>query len=116
MLITELKSKETLAALTEGKRFLSSTAWDVRKYISRKRGGSAAEGVGAGRITGILTTDYICNPENLKLRLPAIGGDTGGGRGAGVFLRRGGADPRQSWRKSRYTPAAIPTRCRASRG
>ena len=40
MLITQLKSKETIVSLVE-----------------------------VGNVTGIITTDYICNPENMKLRL-----------------------------------------------
>ena len=53
-----------------GKKFLSSTAWDARKFIFRKRGHRTPEGISRRRKRhGILTTDYICNPENMELRL-----------------------------------------------
>jgi hypothetical protein len=37
MLITQLKDQETIVSLTDGKKFLSSTARDARKFISRKK-------------------------------------------------------------------------------
>ena len=70
MLITELKSKEAITALLSGKvfiinchgckeiRFPEAEAEEFQKEL-------AAEGI----LTGVATTDYICNPENLKLRL-----------------------------------------------
>ena len=70
MLITELKAKETILSLAAGKvfvinchgcreiRFPEKEADELQKELSD-----------AGKVTGILTTDYICNAENLKLRL-----------------------------------------------
>ena len=70
MLITELKAKEIIKSLAVGKvfiinchgckevRFPEEAAKEMQKEL-------AAE----GNVTGIFTTDYICNPENLKLRL-----------------------------------------------
>ena len=70
MLITELKAKETIESLASGKvfiinchgcreiRFPEQEADELQKELSD-----------AGKVTGIITTDYICNPENLKLRL-----------------------------------------------
>ena len=70
MLITELKAKETLLEQLKGKvfiinchgckeiRFPEAEAEEFEKEL-------AAE----GRVTGVITTDYICNPDNLKLRL-----------------------------------------------
>ena len=71
MLITQLKAKETITSLTAGKkvfiinchgckevRFPEKEAVELQKEL-------AAEGT----VTGIMTTDYICNPENLELRL-----------------------------------------------
>jgi len=70
MLITELKAKEVIKSLVNGKvfiinchgckevRFPEEAAKELQKEL-------AAE----GNVTGIFTTDYICNPENLKLRL-----------------------------------------------
>ena len=71
MLITQLKAKETITSLTAGKkvfiinchgckevRFPEKEAVELQKEL-------AAE----GNVTGVLTTDYICNPENMELRL-----------------------------------------------
>ena len=70
MLITELKAKEALSALVCGKvfiinchgcreiRFPEHEADELQKELT-------AEGI----VTGIITTDYICNPENMQLRL-----------------------------------------------
>ena len=66
MLITELKSKETLDALVSGKVFVINChgCKEIRfpEY-------EAEEYQKTLDTTGIYTTDYICNPENLKLRL-----------------------------------------------
>ena len=70
MLITQLKSKETIESLFSGKVFIINChgcrevsfpdldAAELRKELSD-----------AGRVTGVITTDYICNPDNLKARL-----------------------------------------------
>ena len=71
MLITEMKAKETLASLTDGKKvfiincegckevhFPGKEAKEFQKELSE-----------AGSVTGSITTDYICNPDNMKLRL-----------------------------------------------
>ena len=73
MLITELKSKEELLALVPGKvfllnchgckelRFPEAEALELEKELAL-----------ADRLAGVLTTDYICNPENLALRLERV--------------------------------------------
>ena len=70
MLITQQKDKETILSLLEGKvfiinchgcrevRFPEEEAVELRKELAA-----------AGKLTGFITTDYICNVENLKLRL-----------------------------------------------
>ena len=71
MLITQLKAKETITSLTAGKkvfiinchgckevRFPEKEAVELQKELSAE-----------GNVTGIMTTDYICNPENMQLRL-----------------------------------------------
>ena len=37
MLITQLKAKETIVSLAAGKKVLSSTAMDARKFVFRKK-------------------------------------------------------------------------------
>lgn len=70
MLITKLKSREELQALLPEKVFVllchgckevsfpEAEADELLRWLQA-----------AGRVTGVLTTDYICNPENLSLRL-----------------------------------------------
>ena len=89
MLITQLKAKETITSLTAGKkvfiinchgckevRFPEKEAVELQKEL-------AAE----GNVTGIMTTDYICNPENMELRLKKhMSKDPGSRSGSGILL------------------------------
>ena len=70
MLITELKSREALLPLLTGKVFIINC--HGCKEVSFPEAEAEAlekELLAAGKVTGILTTDYICNVDNLKLRL-----------------------------------------------
>lgn len=72
MLMTKLKSKETIASLASGKVFIvnchgckevgfpEQEAEEVQKELAE-----------SGKVVGTLTTDYICNPDELRLRLRA---------------------------------------------
>jgi len=72
MLITELKSKETLEALVSGTCFIINChGCRELSFPVEAAEELAGELAAAGKVTGVLTTDYICNPENLKLRLEA---------------------------------------------
>ena len=66
MLITEMKSRETLDALVNGKVFVINCHGCKEIHFPEAE---AAEYQKTLDVTGILTTDYICNPENLKLHL-----------------------------------------------
>ena len=70
MLITQLKNKEDLAGVVKGKVFIINChgCKEVR-FPEKEVSELQKELQAAGKVTGILTTDYICNPENLKLRL-----------------------------------------------
>ena len=77
MLITELKAKETILSLAAGKVFIINCHGCKEIYFPEHEADDLqAELTEAGKVTGIITTDYICNAENLKLRLqkfaPAI--------------------------------------------
>ena len=70
MLMTKLKSKEALASLITGKVFI------INCHGCKEVGFPEAEAkafqkelAAEGKVIGTLTTDYICNPENLQLRL-----------------------------------------------
>ncbi len=70
MLITKLKAKETLDSLITGKVFLINC--HGCKEVSFPEAEAEAfekELLAAGKAVGILTTDYICNTDNLTVRL-----------------------------------------------
>ena len=70
MLITELKNKDTILSLAAGKVFiLNCHGCKEIRFPEKEADALQAELAAAGKVTGSLTTDYICNPENLKLRL-----------------------------------------------
>ena len=70
MLITELKSKETILSLITGKVFvLNCHGCREIRFPEQEANELQAELMAQGKVTGILTTDCICNPENLDLRL-----------------------------------------------
>ena len=69
MLITELKAKEAILPLITGKVFiLNCHGCKEIRFPEAEAKELEAELVATGNVTGVLTTDYICNPENLKLR------------------------------------------------
>ena len=70
MLITELKAKEAILSLAEGKVFIINCHGCREIHFPEKEADALQkELVAEGVVTGIFTTDYICNVENLKLRL-----------------------------------------------
>ena len=71
MLITQLKAKETIASLADGKKvFIINCLGCKEVHFPEKEAVALQKELAAeGNVTGILTTDYICNPENMKLRL-----------------------------------------------
>ena len=70
MLITQLKDKEAIESVLRGKVFLINChgCKEVRFPVSEAEAlrKDLAE---AGRLAGVITTDYICNVENLTKRL-----------------------------------------------
>ena len=70
MLITELKSKETILSLIKGKVFIINCHGCREIYFPEHEADALQKELAeSGIVTGIFTTDYICNPENMKLRL-----------------------------------------------
>ena len=70
MLMTKLKDTTSLKALITGKVFiLNCHGCKEVGFPEVEADAFQKELQAAGMVTGILTTDYICNPENLKLRL-----------------------------------------------
>ena len=76
MLITELKAKEALESQVDGKAFLLICHGCKEVHFPEKEVDEfKAELASAGKVTGSLTTDYICNVENLTLRLQKYAGE-----------------------------------------
>lgn len=71
MLITELKSRETIASLTEGKKVFIINCVGCKEvhFPEKEAAGLQKELSDGGNVTGVITTDYICNPENMELCL-----------------------------------------------
>lgn len=70
MLITELKNKDTIKSLIQGKVFvLICHGCREIHFPEQEANELLAELTADGIVTGSLTTDYICNVENLQLRL-----------------------------------------------
>ncbi len=70
MLITELKAKEAILSLAAGKVFIINChgCKEIR-FPEKEAEELQKELADAGKVTGIITTDYICNADNLKIRL-----------------------------------------------
>lgn len=71
MLITELKSKETITSLADGKKVFIINCHGCKEvhFPETEANLLQAELAEQGNVTGIFTTDYLCNPENTELRL-----------------------------------------------
>ena len=70
MLITELKAKEELLSQVSGKVFIINCHGCKEIHFPEKEADQFQQELAqTGNVTGVITTDYICNPENLKLRL-----------------------------------------------
>ena len=70
MLITELKSTETLRDQLKGKVFvLNCHGCREIRFPEAEANAFQAELTAAGAVTGIFTTEYICNDENLAVIL-----------------------------------------------
>ena len=70
MLITELKNNDTIKSQLKGKVFvLICHGCKEIRFPEQEADALVKELCDAGIVTGSLTTDYICNEENLRLRL-----------------------------------------------
>lgn len=72
MLITELKAKESIAELVKTKAFIINCFGCKEVHFPEAEAEAfEKELADAGKVTGIMTMDYICNPNNLKLHADA---------------------------------------------
>ncbi|MCQ2452891.1 MAG: methylenetetrahydrofolate reductase C-terminal domain-containing protein [Oscillospiraceae bacterium] len=68
--MTNLKSKEDILSVLDGKVFiLNCHGCKEVRFPEEEAKELQKELTEAGRVTGALTTDYICNPDNLQVRL-----------------------------------------------
>ena len=69
MLITELKNNDIIKSQVQGKVFVLICHGCREIYFPEHEADALQKELAdAGKVTGIFTTDYICNPENLKLQ------------------------------------------------
>ena len=77
MLITNLKNKEALAPLIENKKVFVINCYGCKEVSFPEAAANEyqAELKEAGQLAGVMTTDYICNPDNLEERIKWFGKD-----------------------------------------
>ena len=70
MLITEMKATEAILSELTGKAFVINChgCREIR-FPEAEAEAFQRDLIAGGVVTGVITTDYICNPENLDLRL-----------------------------------------------
>ena len=68
MLITELKAKDVILSLAKGKVFLINCHGCKEIHFPEHEAAELKKEL-AGKLTGTMTTEYICNNENLALQL-----------------------------------------------
>ena len=72
MLMTKLKSEEVIGSLASGKVFIINCHGCKEVGFPEEEAKALQKKLQEeGKVVGILTTDYVCNPEELALRLRA---------------------------------------------
>ena len=72
MLITRLKSEDTITSLCAGKVFIINCQGCKEVGFPEEEANALQKKLAeAGKVVGTLTTDYVCNPTELALRLRA---------------------------------------------
>ena len=129
MLMTKLKSEEVIGSLTSGKVFIINCHGCKEVGFPEADAKALQDKLQAeGKVVGVLTTDYVCNPDELALRLR---GPMGKIAEADVSDRCQAVHRKtlcwcspaawacrpspRFWRISRCMPAATPSSCPASR-
>jgi electron transport complex protein RnfC len=74
MLITQLKSKETIVSLVDGKKVFIINCQGCKEvhFPEKEAAELQKELVANGNVTGIMTKDYICNLDNFNYVLKNI--------------------------------------------
>ena len=70
MLITQLKSKETIESLANGKTLIINCHGCQEVYFPEHEAiDLQKELLAAGNVTAVIDAEYICNPENMSARM-----------------------------------------------
>ena len=70
MLITQMKPKEDILPFTDGKTIIISCEGCKEVYFPEHEAAELYKELSdAGTVSGVIVTDYICNPDNLQLQL-----------------------------------------------
>lgn len=70
MLITQLKSKETIEALAKGKLVIINCHGCKEVHFPEQEANELQKELAAtGNVLAVITRDYMCNPENLRFQL-----------------------------------------------
>ncbi|HAL88120.1 MAG TPA: 5,10-methylene tetrahydromethanopterin reductase, partial [Clostridiales bacterium] len=73
MLMTKLKSEEVIGSLASGKVFILNCHGCKEVGFPEEEAKTLQKKLQAeGKVVGILTTDYVCNPDELALRLRGV--------------------------------------------
>ena len=73
MLMTKLKSEEVIGSLTSGKVFIINCHGCKEVGFPEAEAKALQDKLQAeGKVVGVLTTDYVCNPDELALRLRGV--------------------------------------------
>ena len=73
MLMTKLKSEEVIGSLASGKVFIINCHGCKEVGFPEEEAKTLQKKLQAeGKVVGILTTDYVCNPDELALRLRGV--------------------------------------------
>ena len=73
MLMTKLKSKEAITSLATGTVFIINChGCKEIGFPEEEAKALEKELTDAGKVVGVLTTDYVCNPTQLTLRLRSV--------------------------------------------
>ena len=117
MLMTKLKSEEVISSLASGKVFIINCHGCKEVGFPEEEAKAIQKKLEVeGKVVGTLTTDYVCNPDELALRLRAPMAKIAEADAVLVFSCGVGVQTiSQVLEDKPFTPAAIPSSCPASR-
>ena len=114
MLMTKLKSEEVIGSLASGKVFIINCHGCKEVGFPEEEAKALQKKLQEeGKVVGILTTDYVCNPEELALRLRGPMAKIAEADAALVFFPLVRRRLRRLWRRAARFIVSIPITPRA---